>query len=51
LGLWLGIRSYRRRRTPASVVAIVVGGMSVLLLATVAIAILLGVFNDAARSN
>ena len=42
LGLWLGIRSYRRSGSAVAAVAIVVGGMSVLYLATLAIAIPLG---------
>jgi hypothetical protein len=46
LGLWLGIRSYRRSGSAVAAVAIVVGGMSVLYLATLAIAIPLGVFRD-----
>ena len=47
LGLWLGIRSYRRSGSAVAAVAIVVGGMSVLYLATLAIAIPLGVFQGA----
>ena len=46
LGLWLGIRSYRHGGSAAAVVAIVIGGMSVLSLAAVAIAIPLGVFTE-----
>jgi hypothetical protein len=46
LGLWLGIRSYRRSGSAVAAVAIVVGGMSVLYLATLAIAIPLGVFQE-----
>jgi hypothetical protein len=46
LGLWLGIRSYRRSESALAAVAIIVGGMSVLYLATLAIAIPLGVFRD-----
>ena len=46
LGLWLGIRSYRRSGSAVAAVAIVVGGMSVLYLATLAIAIPLGLFQD-----
>jgi hypothetical protein len=46
LGLWLGIRSYRRSGSALAAVAIVVGGMSVLYLATLAIAIPLGVFSE-----
>ena len=46
LGLWLGIRSYRRSGSALAAVAIVVGGMSVLYLATLAIALPLGVFRD-----
>lgn len=46
LGLWLGIRSYRRSGSPVAAVAIVVGGMSVLYLVTLAIAIPLGVFRE-----
>jgi hypothetical protein len=46
LGLWLGIRSYRRSGSAVAAVAIVVGGMSVLYLATLAIAIPLGVFSE-----
>jgi hypothetical protein len=43
LGLWLGIRLYRRSGSWVAAVAIVVGGMSVLYLVTLAIAIPLGV--------
>jgi hypothetical protein len=46
LGLWLGIRSYRRSGSWVAAVAIVVGGMSVLYLVTLAIAIPLGVFRE-----
>jgi hypothetical protein len=46
LGLWLGIRSYRHSGSATAVVAIVIGGMSVLSLAAVAIAIPLGVFKE-----
>jgi hypothetical protein len=46
LGLWLGIRSYRRSGSWIAAVAIVVGGMSVLYLVTLAIAIPLGVFRE-----
>jgi hypothetical protein len=46
LGLWLGIRSYRRSGSAIAAVAIVVGGMSVLYLVTLAIAIPLGVFSE-----
>jgi hypothetical protein len=46
LGLWLGVRSYRHGRSASAVVAIVIGGMSVLSLAAVAIAIPLGVFKE-----
>jgi DnaJ domain len=44
LGLWLGFRSYRRARSAPAIVAIVIGGMSVLYLVSLAIALLLGVF-------
>jgi hypothetical protein len=46
LGLWLGIRSYRRSGSAIAAVAIVVGGMSVLYLVTLAIALPLGVFRE-----
>jgi hypothetical protein len=51
LGLWLGIRSYRHGASAAAVVAIVIGGMSVLSLAAVAIAIPLGVFKERPTSS
>jgi hypothetical protein len=51
LGLWLGIRSYRHGASTAAVVAIVIGGMSVLSLAAVAIAIPLGVFQERPTSS
>ena len=46
VGLWLGIRSYRRSGSAIAAVAIVVGGMSVLYLVTLAIALPLGVFRE-----
>jgi hypothetical protein len=46
LGLWLGIRSYRRAASAAAVVAIVIGGMSVLYIVSLAIALSLGVFRE-----
>lgn len=46
LGLWLGIRSYKRSRSAAAIVAIVIGGMSVLYLVSLAMAIALGVFRE-----
>jgi hypothetical protein len=46
LGLWLGIRSYKRSRSVAAIVAIVIGGMSVLYLVSLAMAIALGVFRE-----
>jgi hypothetical protein len=42
----LGIRSHLRRRSPATVAAIVIGGMSVLYLVSLAIAIPLGLFSE-----
>jgi hypothetical protein len=51
LGLWLGIRSHRHGGSAAAVVAIVIGGMSVLSLAAVAIAIPLGVFKERPSSS
>jgi len=42
----LGIRSYLRRRSPATVAAIVIGGMSILYLLSLAIAIPLGLFRE-----
>jgi hypothetical protein len=46
LGLWLGIRSYKRSRSVAAIVAIVIGGMSVLYLVSLAMAIALGLFRE-----
>jgi hypothetical protein len=46
LGLWLGIRSYRRGGSAAALVAIVIGGMSVLFIVSLAIAIPLGLFSE-----
>ena len=51
LGLWLGIRSYRQGASAAAVAAIVIGGMSVLALAAVALAIPLGVFKERPTSS
>jgi hypothetical protein len=45
-GLWLGIRSYRRASSAPAVVAIVIGGMSVLYIVSLAIALSLGVFRE-----
>jgi hypothetical protein len=42
----LGIRSHLRRRSPATVAAIVIGGMCVLYLVSLAIAIPLGLFSE-----
>ena len=46
LGLWLGIRSYKRNRSVAAIAAIVLGGMSVLYLVSLAMAIALGIFRE-----
>ena len=51
LGLWLGIRSYRRGGSTAALVAIVIGGMSVLYLVSLAIAILLGLFREPSTTS
>lgn len=51
VGLWLGIRSYRRAGSAAAVVAIVIGGMSVLYLVSLVIAILLSLFREPASSS
>lgn len=51
LGLWLGIRSSRHRRSPVAVTAIVIGSMNVLLLASVAIAVPLGVFKERSTAS
>ena len=51
LGLWLGIRSYRRGGSTAALVAIVIGGMSVLSLVSLAIAIPLGVFREPSTTS
>jgi hypothetical protein len=45
-GLWLGIRSYRRAASAAGVAAIVIGGMSVLYIVSLVIAISVGVFRE-----
>jgi hypothetical protein len=45
-GLWLGIRSYRRAKSAAAVVAIVIGGMTVLYIVSLVMAISLGVFRE-----
>jgi hypothetical protein len=51
LGLWLGIRSYRRAASAAAVVAIVIGGMSVLYIVSLAMAISLGMFREPASTS
>jgi hypothetical protein len=51
LGLWLGVRSCRHRRSPVAITAIVIGGMNILLLASVAIAIPLGVFKEPSTAS
>jgi hypothetical protein len=51
LGLWLGVRSHRRRRSPVAATAIVIGSMNVLLLVSVAIAIPLGVFKEPSTTS
>jgi hypothetical protein len=52
LGLWLGIRSYRRAgSSAAAVVAIVIGGMSVLYIVSLAMALSLGVFREPAATS
>jgi hypothetical protein len=51
LGLWLGIRSYRRAGSAAAVVAIVIGGMSVLYIVSLAMAISLGAFREPASTS
>jgi hypothetical protein len=51
LGLWLGIRACRRRRSPGAVTAIVIGSMNVLLLASLAIAVPLGVFKEPSTAS
>lgn len=45
LGLWLGIRSYRHAGSAPAVMAIVIGGMSVLYIVSLVMAISLGVFS------
>lgn len=51
LGLWLGVRSCRRRRSPVAITAIVIGSMNVLLLASLAIAVPLGVFKEPSTAS
>ena len=51
LGLWLGIRSYKRGRSVPAIFAIVIGGMSVLYLVSLAIAIALGLFNEPSSTS
>jgi hypothetical protein len=51
VGLWLGIRSYRRAGSATSVIAIVIGGMSVLYLVSLVIAILLSLFHEPSSSS
>ena len=51
LGLWLGVRSSRHRRSPAAVTAIVIGSMNVLLLVSMAIAVPLGVFKEPSTAS
>ena len=51
VGLWLGIRSYRRAGSAAAVIAIVIGGMSVLYLVSLVIAILLSLFREPSSSS
>jgi hypothetical protein len=51
LGLWLGIRSYRRAGSAAAVVAIVIGGMSVLYIVSLVMALSLGVFREPAATS
>jgi hypothetical protein len=51
LGLWLGIRSYKRSRSVPAIFAIVIGGMSVLYLVSLAIAIALGLFSEPSTTS